>query len=187
MARRYGWGSFRRLLLVRRANARFVYDGTNLRPSRKLARTVRLPWVLKARRSSAKLAIPTLFCKRLATSTMDQASPVSAGHLFIGHRSIRDSRRYRRRLHKYQRGLQGFIENAGIYTLFRDPNNGGGIHGTLAYDFQGNTIVGGYYDAAGVAHGFIATVPEPSTATLMLIAAGAVAMQPLKRGVRTRR
>jgi hypothetical protein len=78
-------------------------------------------------------------------------------------------------------GLQGFIENAGNYTLFRDPNDGGGIHGTLAYDFQVNTIVGGYYDAAGVPHGFIATVPEPSTATLMLIAAGALIISRLKR------
>ena len=40
--------------------------------------------------------------------------------------------------------FQGFIYQSGWYTLFRDPNDGGSLSGTLANGFQGNTIVGAY-------------------------------------------
>ena len=68
--------------------------------------------------------------------------------------------------------VHGFLYNisSSTYTTLDDPL---GTDGTLPCGVSGSNIVGYYLDASG-AHGFEASVPEPST--LVLLGVGAVAL-----------
>jgi hypothetical protein len=57
----------------------------------------------------------------------------------------------------------GFLYDGSTYITIDDPL---GV-GTYIHDIDGNNIVGTYIDSAQVGHGFIATIPEPSTLTLL--------------------
>ena len=60
------------------------------------------------------------------------------------------------------------------------------LQGTYASDISGANVVGWYLDSAGTSHGFIATVPEPSTFALLVAAVAALSLRRLAGG-RTRR
>jgi hypothetical protein len=64
---------------------------------------------------------------------------------------------------------RGFLYDGSGYTTIDDPL---AVYGTYVTGVHGNTVVGYYRDAAQVNHGFIATVPEPSTLALLCVAAG---------------
>ena len=72
----------------------------------------------------------------------------------------------------------GFLYNGSTYTTLDDPLAGpvgtvglySGSNGTGAGAISGNNIVGYYIDSSGVEHGFLATVPEPSSAVLLALA-----------------
>jgi len=51
------------------------------------------------------------------------------------------------------------------YTTLDVP----GATGTFAYGIDGGNIVGYYVDANGDAHGFINTIPEPATLSLLAL------------------
>ena len=51
-----------------------------------------------------------------------------------------------------------------------------GIKGTQIYGISGNTLVGTYYDSNNVSHGFVATVPEPSSVALFGMGIGIVGL-----------
>ena len=56
-----------------------------------------------------------------------------------------------------------FLYNGTTYTTLDDPL---GTNGTQAYGVSGNNIVGTYTGSSGNLHGFLATVPEPSSMAL---------------------
>jgi len=67
----------------------------------------------------------------------------------------------------------GFLYDGSTWTTIDEPLSSSLNNGTSVTGIYGNTIIGYYYDGVGFnyPHGFIATVPEPSTFALMLIAA----------------
>jgi hypothetical protein len=62
-------------------------------------------------------------------------------------------------------GNHGFLFDGAAYVTLDAPS---GI-GTFAQGISGNKIAGFYYDSALVTHGFIATIPEPSSLALLSI------------------
>ncbi|HEX4415867.1 MAG TPA: PEP-CTERM sorting domain-containing protein [Lacipirellulaceae bacterium] len=72
----------------------------------------------------------------------------------------------------------GFLYNGSAYTTLDDPSAGpvgtvgnySGSNGTSASAISGNNIVGYYIDSSGFEHGFEATVPEPSSLMLIVLA-----------------
>ncbi len=62
-------------------------------------------------------------------------------------------------------GQHGFLYNGTTWTALDDPlaSRRGG---TIAIGISGNNILGYYTDATGMLHGFLTTVPEPSTFVL---------------------
>jgi YD repeat-containing protein len=60
--------------------------------------------------------------------------------------------------------------SSGVFGTFNEP----GAVTTYGYDIGGGRIVGAYVDANNVQHGFIATLPEPPTFTLLALAAPVV-------------
>ncbi len=59
--------------------------------------------------------------------------------------------------------VHGFLYDGSTYTTIDDPN---ALYGTYIQGISGNTVVGWYVDGSGD-HGFVATMPEPSTLTLL--------------------
>ena len=59
----------------------------------------------------------------------------------------------------------GFLYNGGSWTALDMP----GATRTFVYGIDGSNIVGEYQDASGI-HGFVSTVPEPSTCVLLIAA-----------------
>ncbi len=66
--------------------------------------------------------------------------------------------------------FHGFVYNGSTFTTLDDPLS---VNGTWAYGISGNNIVGTYQDLYGN-HGFIVTIPEPSTFALLTV--GAIAL-----------
>ena len=64
----------------------------------------------------------------------------------------------------------GFLYNGSSYTTIDDPL---GVK-TFIDGIDGNTLVGYYIDSSNVNHGFVATVPEPST--FILLGLGAITL-----------
>ena len=56
----------------------------------------------------------------------------------------------------------GFLYNGSTYTTIDDPL---AVFGTFASGIDGNNIVGSY-NAESSSHGYLATVPEPSSVVL---------------------
>jgi hypothetical protein len=71
----------------------------------------------------------------------------------------------------------GFIYEGGHFTDVDFP----GATDTAVNGIDGDRIVGSYVDAAGLTHGFIATVPEPVGASAMLMSVGLVALRRSRR------
>jgi hypothetical protein len=65
----------------------------------------------------------------------------------------------------------GFLYDGSTYTTLDGPL--GTWASSYATGIDGDTIIGGYFDASGE-HGFIATVPEPSTFVLAALGFGAL-------------
>jgi hypothetical protein len=72
--------------------------------------------------------------------------------------------------------IHGFLYDGSTYTTLDGPL--GTWSSSYATGIDGDTIVGGYYDALGE-HGFLATVPEPST--FLLAALGAFGLIAARR------
>jgi len=72
----------------------------------------------------------------------------------------------------YQASFQnhGFLYDGSTYTTIDYPS----AINTVVFGIDGDTVVGAYSDSADVFHGFMATIPEPST--LALLAAGGVGL-----------
>jgi hypothetical protein len=66
---------------------------------------------------------------------------------------------------------RGFIYDGSSYTAIDHPS---GVKGTAANSISGGNIVGYYYDSSHYKHGFLASVPEPSSLALLIIAATAL-------------
>jgi hypothetical protein len=62
----------------------------------------------------------------------------------------------------------GFIYQEGSYATFNVPSSLGRF--TQIEGISGKTIVGSYQDSLGHYHGFVATIPEPSTCLLLVLA-----------------
>ena len=65
----------------------------------------------------------------------------------------------------------GFIYDGTTYTTLDVP----GASATYARGIDGNNIVGYYIDGSGNSHGFLTTIPEPSTALLLCLGLMALA------------
>jgi hypothetical protein len=60
----------------------------------------------------------------------------------------------------------GFLYDGSIYTTFDIP----GVAGTGITGISGENIVGYYYDSSGIiSHGYVASIPEPSTLAMLFI------------------
>jgi hypothetical protein len=74
----------------------------------------------------------------------------------------------------------GFLYNGSTYTTIDDPFAGYGnaantaeyADGSRLFGISGDTIVGNYFDASTNLHGFIVTIPEPSSILLLALGAG---------------
>ena len=62
-------------------------------------------------------------------------------------------------------GANGLIYDGANYTTLEVP---GSIR-TYAHGIDGTNIVGWYRDANGDTHGFLATIPEPATLSLLML------------------
>ncbi|MHC4745660.1 MAG: PEP-CTERM sorting domain-containing protein [Planctomycetota bacterium] len=71
----------------------------------------------------------------------------------------------------------GYLYDGATWTRLAFP----GTEISRVYDIDGDNIVGGYRDASGTGHGFIYTIPEPTT--LLLLALGGFALLHRRRGV----
>ena len=67
---------------------------------------------------------------------------------------------------------RSFIFDGSDWTYLDAPS----AKSTWAFGIDGNTIVGSYYDTSDVSHGFILTVPEPSSLSLLAVCLGGLAM-----------
>jgi hypothetical protein len=74
----------------------------------------------------------------------------------------------------------GFLYEGGQFTNVDFP----GATDTTVNGINGDRIVGSYQDAAGVTHGFIATVPEPTAAVAAVVTGGLVAGRRPRRAAR---
>jgi len=63
------------------------------------------------------------------------------------------------------------VQGSYTYTTLDVP----GASSTHAYGIDGNNIVGYYIDGSGNSHGFLTTIPEPSTALLLCLGLMALA------------
>jgi hypothetical protein len=72
---------------------------------------------------------------------------------------------------------RSFIFDGSEWTYLDAPS----AKSTSAYGIDGNTIVGSYFDASDVSHGFILTIPEPSTFSLLAIGLTGLAMMRRRR------
>jgi hypothetical protein len=73
----------------------------------------------------------------------------------------------------------GYIYEAGVFTPFDIPATLG--YDTRLHGIDRNTIVGEYTDNSGKRHGFIATIPEPAGAAILLALTPALA--PVRRNL----
>jgi hypothetical protein len=71
----------------------------------------------------------------------------------------------------------GFLYEGGQFTDVNFP----GATDTTVNGIQGDRIVGSYVDAAGLTHGFIATVPEPVGVSAVLVGGGLVSLRRARR------
>ena len=74
--------------------------------------------------------------------------------------------------------MHGFLYNGSTYTTIDDPL---AAFGTYINGISGNEIVGYYVDAFDVSHGFVATIPEPSSTALLSIGAIGLAVMARRR------
>ncbi|MHC5076620.1 MAG: PEP-CTERM sorting domain-containing protein, partial [Planctomycetota bacterium] len=68
----------------------------------------------------------------------------------------------------------GFIYNGGVFSILDYPD----AYDTYTLGIDGDNIVGHYKDSSGE-HGFLYTIPEPST--IILLGLGAVMLRKRKR------
>ena len=62
--------------------------------------------------------------------------------------------------------IHGYIYDGSTYTALDFPEGSGGVSsGTYPRDIDGGNIVGRYHDSRN--RGFIATIPEPTTLSLV--------------------
>jgi len=59
-----------------------------------------------------------------------------------------------------------------------------GATDTIVNGINGDRVVGSYVDAAGVTHGFLATVPEPAAGAAMVASAGLLTLRRARRTTR---
>jgi hypothetical protein len=74
----------------------------------------------------------------------------------------------------------GFLYENGTFTPIDYP----GATDTTVNGINGDRVVGSYLDAAGVTHGFIASVPEPAEAAAIMASAAALTLRRARRTAR---
>jgi hypothetical protein len=74
----------------------------------------------------------------------------------------------------------GFLYEDGTFTPIDYP----GATDTIVNGINGDRVVGSYVDAAGVTHGFLATVPEPAAGAAMVASAGLLTLRRARRTTR---
>ena len=72
----------------------------------------------------------------------------------------------------------GFLFDGANFTDLDVP----GATDTTVNGIGGDKVVGVYVDTAGISHGFVATIPEPSLAALFLTSIGFVVRRPMRGG-----
>ncbi len=94
-------------------------------------------------------------------------------------------------------GVHGFLDDGGTFTTVDDPlalpaegdiflgGLAGVIGGTYLGGIDGNVVVGQYLDTTGDTHSFEVTVPEPTSLSLVLLAAPAVLARRRAAAIRT--
>ena len=81
-------------------------------------------------------------------------------------------------------GAHGFFYDGSTYFTLDDPL---ATNGTYATGISGNTIIGNYYSTSQSVHGFILTLPEPSSWPLVLLGLGMLAVIKIQFSKRTHR
>jgi hypothetical protein len=74
----------------------------------------------------------------------------------------------------------GFLFENGTFTPIDYP----GATDTTVNGINGDRVVGSYLDAAGVTHGFIATIPEPAGGAAVVASAGLLTLRRARRASR---